>query len=65
MLDMAEALLVHETLDADQVRRLAAGEAIAAPAQKPPPPAPPAAAEPEKETRPGIVPIPQRPLTQE
>jgi cell division protease FtsH len=65
MLDMAEALLVHETLDADQVRRLAAGEAIAAPAQKPPPPAPPAAAEPEKATRPGIVPIPQRPLTQE
>jgi hypothetical protein len=64
---MAEALLVHETLDADQVRRLAAGEVLAAPApaQKPPPPAPPAAVEPEKEERPGIVPIPPRPLTQE
>jgi cell division protease FtsH len=65
LLDMAEALLVHETLDADQVRRLAAGQAIAAPAQKPPPPAPPATTEPEKQERPGIVPIPPRPLTQE
>ena len=67
VLDMAEALLAHETLDADQVRRLVAGEPLGkvAPAQGPPPP-PPAVDEAEKEERPGFVPpMAPRPLTQE
>ena len=64
LLDMAEALLAHETLDAEQVRRLVAGEPLGevTPAQGPPPPKDDEA---EKES-PGIVPtIPPRPLTQE
>ena len=69
MLDMAEALLAHETLDAEQVKRLVAGEPLGevTPAQGPP--SPPAADESKKEDkdeRPGIVPpMAPRPLTQE
>jgi hypothetical protein len=67
---VADALLVHETLDAEQVRRLAAGLPLddAAPAQGPPPSAP----EPRDASRakdrpaPAIVPpLPPRPVTQE
>jgi cell division protease FtsH len=68
LLDLAEGLLAHETLDAEQVRRIAAGQ----PLENAPPPADSVAApsrEPkparEKE-RPAIVPaLPPRPVTQE
>jgi len=66
LLDMADALLARETLDADQVRRVAAG----LPLDELVPAAGPAVAarEPkvakEKE-RPSIVPLPPRPVTQE
>jgi cell division protease FtsH len=66
LIDMAEALLLRETLDAEQVRRIVAGEALdeptpAAPAT--PQVAPPA---PKAKERPAIVPqIPPRPVTQE
>jgi cell division protease FtsH len=64
VLDMAEALLARETLDAEQVKRLAAGlpldEISTAPPVAAPRPAPPA------KERPAIVPpLPSRPLTQE
>jgi cell division protease FtsH len=68
LLDMAEALLEHETLNADQVRRLINGEPLGeiTPAQGSPPPAPSADEDAEKEERSGIVPpIAPRPLTQE
>jgi cell division protease FtsH len=68
LLDMAEALLARETLDADQVKRLVAGEPLGevTPAQGPPPPSSPPPAEDTEKERPGIVPpIPPRPLTQE
>jgi cell division protease FtsH len=66
LLDMADALLSHETLDAEQVRRIAAGLPLDAPT---PPAAPTAPREPkaarEKE-RPSIVPpLQPRPVTQE
>jgi cell division protease FtsH len=69
ILDMAEALLTRETLDADQVRRLAAGLPLDeyVPAAGAPPSAPPREVRPSKE-RPasGIVSgIPPRPVTQE
>jgi cell division protease FtsH len=68
LLDLADALLTHETLDAEQVRRIAAGQrleeppsaadAVAAPSREPKPAR-------EKE-RPAIVPaLPPRPVTQE
>jgi cell division protease FtsH len=68
LLDMADALLARETLDADQVRRIAAGlsldEAPVAAGPAPVPPREPRAAK-EKE-RPAIVPpLPPRPVTQE
>jgi cell division protease FtsH len=70
LLDMADALLARETLDADQVRRIAAGLPLdeLVPASGPVGPAV-AAREPkvakEKE-RPSIVPpLPPRPVTQE
>jgi cell division protease FtsH len=69
LLDMADALLARETLDAEQVRRIAAGIPLdeIAPAGGPPPPV--ASREPkaarEKE-RPAIVsPLQPRPVTQE
>jgi cell division protease FtsH len=68
LLDMAEALLVRETLDADQVRRIAAGQALGEfippagathPAAREPKPA-------KEKERPAIVPpLPGRPVTQE
>jgi cell division protease FtsH len=67
LIEMADALLAHETLDAEQVRRIVAGEPLddptpAAPAA-PPHVAPPA---PKAKERPSIVPpIPPRPVTQE
>jgi len=66
LMEMAEALLARETLDAEQVRRIVAGEPLDEPtAQTPAPPqvAPPA---PKAKERPSIVPpIPPRPVTQE
>ena len=68
LLDLADALLARETLDAEQVRRIAAGvpldELVPAPDAAPAPPREPKAAR-EKE-RPGIVPpLQPRPVTQE
>jgi cell division protease FtsH len=67
LLDMADALLARETLDAEQVRRIAAGLPLdepTAPAGTPPTVAP---REPKvAKDRPTIVPqIPPRPVTQE
>jgi hypothetical protein len=66
---MAEALLSRETLDADQVRRLAAGQPLD---ELTPAPAPTASSTPDARGRakerpaPSMVPpIPPRPLTQE
>jgi cell division protease FtsH len=70
LLEMAEALLTRETLDAEQVRRICAGLAIDEPASTsgPATPLPPRESKPAKE-RPttGIVPplTPPRPVTQE
>jgi cell division protease FtsH len=68
LLDMADALLVRETLDAEQVRRLSAGlpldEPVPAPAQAPPP----REARPATKERPAasiVPPLPPRPVTQE
>jgi cell division protease FtsH len=69
LLDMAEALLGRETLDADQVRRICAGRSIDAPGTAvatadSPSATPQRDARPSKERpAPGIV--PPRPLTQE
>jgi hypothetical protein len=66
---MADALLSRETLDADQVRRLAAGQPVGDPSTAPAPStaAPPDARGRAKE-RPStsiVPPIPPRPVTQE
>jgi len=67
LMEMAEALLSRETLDAEQVRRIVAGEALDDPA--PPAPATPQAAPQQKpKERPAsaiVPPIPPRPVTQE
>ncbi len=64
--EMADALLARETLDAEQVRRIVAGERLDDPAPAAPSTpqvAPPA---PKAKERPSIVPpIPPRPVTQE
>ena len=66
LLDMADALLAREVLDADQVRRLAAGLPIDEPTS-----ATPVAAASDEETRPRvkerapIVPALNKPITQE
>ena len=69
VLDMADALLVRESLDAEQVRRLVAGEPLESYVAPEPPPAPPApsAEEPEalSERSSVVSPIPPRPLAQE
>ena len=69
LLDMAEALLQRETLDAEQVRRLCAGEPLDdfVPAPSATPPAPPDVRGRAKDRpSPSIVPpIPPRPVTQE
>jgi cell division protease FtsH len=70
LVDMADALLARETLDADQVRRLAAGLPIDQPAAEGAPTGSvttaPREAKPAKERPAGLVPpMPPRPLTQE
>jgi cell division protease FtsH len=66
VMEMAEALLARETLDAEQVRRIVAGEPLAEPVPAAPvtpqvaPPAPKA-----KERSAIVPPIPPRPVTQE
>ena len=69
LLDMAEALLTRETLDAEQVKRICAGLPIDEPAAAAPdtPPSPPRESKAAKDrTVPSIVPpLPPRPLTQE
>ena len=67
LIEMADALLARETLDAEQVRRIVAGEPLDDPhagrAPLTPQVAPPA---PKAKERPSIVPpIPPRPVTQE
>jgi cell division protease FtsH len=69
LLDMADALLTRETLDAEQVRRICAGQPLDDPAAGPASAPPPREAKPAKE-RPStsIVPPltpPPRPVTQE
>jgi cell division protease FtsH len=67
LLELSDALLARETLDAEQVRRIAAGlplgEVVATPGATPLTPREPKVAK-EKE-RPSIVPLPPRPVTQE
>jgi len=68
VLDMADALLQRETLDAEQVKRLAAGLPLDefVPATPQTPSAPPREARPAKERPASIVsPLPPRPVTQE
>jgi cell division protease FtsH len=70
LLDMADALLARETLDADQVRRLSAGQPIDEPAPTPASNVPPTQTDvrgrAKERPAPSIVPpIPPRPLTQE
>jgi len=67
LLDMADALLARETLDAEQVKRLAAGLPLDEPAPAPAQIPPPREARPAKE-RPAasiVPPLPPRPVTQE
>jgi cell division protease FtsH len=69
LMEMAEALLQRETLDAEQVRRVVAGEAlddVAPPAA--PPTAPAVTREPKAKERPAasiVPPLPPRTVTQE
>jgi cell division protease FtsH len=69
VLDMAEALLTRETLDAEQVRRICAGLPIDDPTQGsatvPPPPAREAKPAKERPTTGIVPPLPPRPVTQE
>jgi cell division protease FtsH len=65
-MDLAEALLQRETLDAEQVKRLSAGLPLDDPAPAPQT-TPPRLAQPAKERpAPSILPpLPPKPLTQE
>jgi cell division protease FtsH len=68
LLDMADALLIHETLDAEQVKRLCAGLPIDAPVitSTGAPPAPRESKTAKERPAPSIVPpLPPRPVTQE
>jgi cell division protease FtsH len=66
VLDMADALLARETLDAEQVRRICQGIPLDEPTSGTPASPPRAATTPPAKERPGIVPaIPPRPVTQE
>jgi cell division protease FtsH len=68
VVEMAEALLVRETLDADMVKRICAGLPLEehVPTAGSSTPAAPREAKPVKERTPSIVPpLPSRPLTQE
>jgi len=66
LFEMADALLVHETLDSEQVRRVVAGEPLDEPRPAAPatPQAAPTAPKP-KERQPIVPSIPPRPVTQE
>jgi cell division protease FtsH len=66
LIEMADALLVHETLDSEQVRRVVAGEPLDEPRPAAPatPQAAPTAPKP-KERQPIVPSIPPRPVTQE
>jgi len=67
LLDMADALLARETLDADQVRRIVAGQAL----EPLTPAATDSAAQTPRETKPAkerptiVAPLPPRPIPQE
>jgi cell division protease FtsH len=67
LLDMAEALLTRETLDAEQIKRICAGLALDEPEPSAgAPPSSPREPRPAKERPVPIVPpLPPRPLTQE
>jgi len=68
LLDMADALLLRETLDAEQVKRLAAGLPLDEPAAAPAQSLPPREARPPAKERPAasiVPPLPPRPVTQE
>jgi cell division protease FtsH len=66
LIDLADALLARETLDADQVRRIAAGLPLDEPVPVAGPPVPPREPRPAKEQRPSIVPpLQPRPVAQE
>jgi cell division protease FtsH len=66
LIEMAEALLARETLDADQVRRIVAGHPLDEPAPAAPLTPQVAPAPPKAKERPSMVPpIPPRPVTQE
>jgi cell division protease FtsH len=68
LIEMAEALLSRETLDAEQVRRIVAGEALDDPAPATPPATPTVAREPKAKERPAasiVPPLPPRTVTQE
>ena len=66
LIDMAEALLLRETLDAEQVRRIVAGEALDEPVPAAPATPQVAPSAPKAKERQAIVPpIPPRPVTQE
>jgi hypothetical protein len=69
-MEMADALLARESLDADQVRRIVAGQPLDEPTSAAPEAAAPTPASTDPrgraKERPAIVPpIPPRPLTQE
>jgi cell division protease FtsH len=67
LLDMADALLARETLDAEQVKRLSAGLPLDEPSSAPAQALPPREPRPTKE-RPAasiVPPLPPRPVTQE
>jgi len=66
LIEMADALLVHETLDSEQVRRVVAGEPLDEPRPAAPatPQVAPTAQKP-KERQPIVPSIPPRPVTQE
>jgi cell division protease FtsH len=66
--EMADALLLRETLDAEQVRRIVAGEALDELVPAPPPATPTVTREPKAKERPAasiVPPLPPRPVTQE
>jgi cell division protease FtsH len=66
VLDMAEALLARETLDAEQVKRICQGQPLDEPTSGTPAPAREAKPAVVPKERPSIVPqIPPRPVTQE
>jgi cell division protease FtsH len=67
LLDIADALLAREVLDADQVRKLARGEALGdpPPVTTPPPPGDASRDRARDKERPPLVPQLQKPLTQE